>query len=174
MKNKISTISPYAILNKWLYDGSETTNVPEELINDKYTISQNIILYHFLHSKYIVYISEVFNNYNLYLMDRVDVFKFLKQCILTTGYRPKFYAKNEIEKSKTLKYLKGKYPFLKSEELLILKDNIDNSELKDTFYENIGVHKPKKEKTKKVDLETFKNELNYVRLSSKEFLKNFK
>ena len=174
MKTKDSGVSPYTLLNKWLYDGSETTDIPKELTENKYVISQNILLYHFLHSKYIVYISEIFNNYNLYLMDRVDVFKFLKQCILVTGYRPKFYAKNEIEKSKVINFLKEKYPFLKKEEIMFLRDNIDNSDFKDVFYENIGIRNPKKEKTKKADLEEFKAELNYSRLSSKEFLKNFK
>ena len=60
-KNEEPKKSVYYILNKWIQDGSKYTEVPEEIINDK-SISQNYILYYFRSSKYISYLSSLFNN----------------------------------------------------------------------------------------------------------------
>ena len=157
-KNAVKKISPYTLLNKWLYDGSKTTKIPPEVISNK-VVSQNILLYHFQQSKYIVYLSEVFNNFYLYSLDREEVFHFLKECIQRTGFRPRFIPRIRQTYSKTVKILTLKFPLLKKDDIKMLIEKIDESEQKDAFYEMIGIRKPKKLKNKKKDKEAFKLEI---------------
>jgi len=149
-KAKEKKVSPYQTLNKWLYDGSKNTQMPEDLVNDK-AIPQTIILYHFQASHYGLYVSEIFNNFGLYQMEKVDVFRFLKDAVRLTGYKPPFITRMKTEKTKIGKALKMKFPFLKMYEINMLVDQIDNSEEKDRVYESLGFYKPKKRKSTKAD-----------------------
>jgi len=149
-KAKEKGFSPYQVLNRWLYDGSKTTQMPKELESDK-VIPPTILLYHFQSSKYILYLSEVFNSYDLYQMNKVDIFRFMKQCILLTGYKPPFIQKVKSQKNKLATILRLKFPYLKMYEIDFLIDEIDNSEEKDRVYETLGLYKPKKKKSTKAD-----------------------
>ena len=147
--------SPYQILNRWLYDGSKHTVLPQELIDDK-AIPPTLILYHFQASKYICYLSNLFNNFDIYQMNKVDMFKFLKRCITDTGYKPPFIQKIKTEKNKIYKVLKLKFPYLKSYDVNLLIDQIDKSEEKDAVYETLGFYTPKKKKATKSDIKMIK------------------
>jgi len=168
-------VSNYTLLNRWLYDGSKTTEVPEDVVNDK-SISQLYLLYYFQSSHYISYISKTFNNYGLFAMDRVEIFKFLKQCIELCGYRPPFVKRGPKTKSKMLDALKVKYPFLKKEEVFMLIEQIDNSDEKDTIYEMFGFYKPKKKKTTKAEqkrMEIDAGEQKQKEVSLTDLMENF-
>ena len=85
-------VSNYTILNRWLFDGSKTTSIPEDIVKDK-SISQLYLLYYFQSSHYNLYINNIFNNYGIFSLDRLEVFTFLKQCISLSGYKPPFIRK---------------------------------------------------------------------------------
>jgi len=146
-KNEEPKKSVYYILNKWIQDGSKYTEVPEEIINDK-SISQNYILYYFRSSKYISYLSSLFNNYDIYMMDKIEIFKMIKDIVLKTGYKPRFIPRSSDNRTKLFKILKDKFPFLKKYEVPLIIDMIDKSEDKDNIYETLGISKSKKEKNK--------------------------
>jgi len=156
MNDTDKKVSPYTVLNRWIYDGSKTTTLPQELIDDK-VIRTDIILYHFQCSKYIPYISELFNTYDVYQLSKIDVFKFLKQCVRDSGFKPSFFAKIKTEKNKLYKVLKLKFPYLKSYDIELLIDQIDNSVQKDAIYETLGFYTPKKKKSTKSDIDMIKN-----------------
>jgi len=173
-KAKEKQVSPYTILNRWLYDGSKQTSIPEELVNDK-VIPNTLLLYHFQSSPFILYLSEHFNNYDLYLMDKASVLKFLKQCVLLSGYKPPFIEKIKTEKKKISKVLKLKFPYLKMYEINHLVDLIDNDEEnKDTVYETLGFYQPKKKKTTKAEKDLLEQSMKENKTYTlKELMSNF-
>lgn len=144
-KDKEKTVSPYTTLNRWLFDGSKDTKIPEEMITDK-SIGQMYLLNFFKSSPYGMVISKLFNNWSLFSLDRIEVLCFLKDCVLRSGYKPPFVAKVPSRKNKLVNELKYKYPFLKNEEMFMIVDIIDNSEEKDSIYEMFGLYSPKKKK----------------------------
>lgn len=157
-QNDTDKVSNYTLLSKWLFDGSKTTQIPDEISNDK-SISQNYLIYFFQQSPFIVVISKLFNNYNLYSLDKVEIFKFIKQSIMLSGYKPKYIPKIYNNTTKLEKILFKKFPYLKKYELPLLVDIIDNSEIKDDIYHMFGLHDIKKKKSTKKDIEKI-NEIN--------------
>jgi len=149
--------SNWSLLNRWLYDGSRDTIIPEDVVNDK-GIGQMFILYHFQCSSFIVVISKLFNNWSLFNLDRVEVLKFAKKAIQTSGYKPPFIQRTPKTKSKISDILKLKYPYLKREEIYMLVEFIDVSDQKDSIYEMFGLYKPKSKKTSKAQQEKMKKE----------------
>lgn len=139
-------ISNYTLLNRWLYDGSKTTKIPEDVLKDK-SIGQTFLIYFFQYSHYNIVINKLFNNYGLFSLEREDIFKFVKECVLLSGYKQQFISKAPKTTSKLYTILKNKYPFLKKQEINLLIENIDNSDQKDDVYEMFGFYKPKKKKT---------------------------
>ena len=153
--DKDKKVSPWHTFNKWLYDGSMTSKIPTELLTDK-SIGIMNLLYYFRASKYGVVISNLFNNWDLFTLDRVEVLYFMKECVYRTGYKPPFNNKVPAKKSKLHDYLKERHPFLKSDEVFMLVDIIDNSDEKDSIYETLGIYSPgKAKKTTKAQLEFF-------------------
>tara|TARA_R110000824_G_scaffold266054_5_gene454999 strand:- start:317 stop:826 length:510 start_codon:yes stop_codon:yes gene_type:complete len=153
---KKGTVSPYTILNRWLYDGSKSTPLPEELATG-YAIGQTILLYHFQQSEHIVYLSEMFNNYSLYTMPKEDVFKMLKDCVQRTGFKPRFIAHTKETKSKVSKALKKHHPYLDQDDVNLLTDLIESRDDKESLYETLGVwdRKPRKKKLTKKEKDQF-------------------
>lgn len=150
-------VSVYGLLNNWINDGSKTTEVPVEVLQDR-NISSTYLLYYFRSSKTIAYLSPLFNNYSIYELDRIECFKFIKSIVLKTGYKPRFVAKSQDIKTAIYKLIKKKHPLLKPYEIPELVKAIDNSEDRDAIYESLGLNvekvekiksKPKKERGKK-------------------------
>jgi len=166
--------SSYALLNRWLYDGSLKTELPSELIDDK-LIPPTYLTYFFMSSKYIIYINEYFNNYSVYNLDKIDMFKFLKQCVLLSGYKPPYIEKEKIVKSQIEKKLKLKFPYLKINDIQLLVTEIDKSAECDIIYEQLGFRDVKKLKTTAIDRKKL-NELKPVIeeiVTTTQFLENF-
>ena len=141
---KVLQISPYTLLSRWFFDGSATTEIPKECIK---AVSPLYLLMYFQASPYICYISKHFNNYGLFQMPKEDIFRFMKLIISTTGYKAPFIKAEKITESALIGYLKKQYTDLKSSEVGMLVDIINESEEKDSIYEMFGLYKPK---TKKV------------------------
>lgn len=140
-------ISIYTILNRWMYNGSLNSSMPTELINDK-SIGPQYILYYFKDSMYNLYMNKHFNNYDIYQMDRIDILKFLKKCIILTGYRPRYTPKLKSTRSKIAQILKRKMPYYKWHDIELLVSMIDKGDDKDQIYETLGLYKPRKRKMK--------------------------
>ena len=148
METKGDKISPWTVMNRWLYDGSKTSPFPKELIDDK-SIGPQYILYYFRDSIYNLVINKLFNNYSMFSLDRVEVLKFLKESVMLSGYKPKFIPRYKDTKSKIGKILKAKHPYLKWQDINLWVELIDKSDDKDQIYETVGLYSPKKLKTKK-------------------------
>jgi len=169
---KEKKLSPYTLLNRWLFDGSKSTKIPEDIEKDK-SISHMYLLYFFRPSSYGLIISKLFNNWNLFSLDRIEVFYFLKECVMMSGYKPPFVQKIPAKKSKLVDILQEKYPFLKNEELFMLVENIDKSDEKDSVYEMFGLYSPTKKKLTKSQQDQFKQEVKKESISLDNLMENF-
>jgi len=145
---KDDKVSPYQILNKWLYDGSSTSIIPKEILEGN-IIGPQYILWYFKNSIYNIYINKHFNNFDIYKLDKKIALQFLKKAIIDTGFKPKFIPKQKHISTKISKLLKNKYPYFKSDDINLLVSIIDKSEEKDQIYETFGLYQPKKKKTTK-------------------------
>ena len=154
MQDKEKKVSVYTILNKWLYDGSASTKLPDEVESDK-SISQMYLLYYFRASPYGLVIDKLMNNWGIFSLDRNEVLCFLKQCISVTGYKPPFIQKIPTKKNKLFDILKEKYPFLKPGEVSMLIEFVDQSTEKDQIYEMFGIYSPTKKKLTKAQQTQF-------------------
>lgn len=148
-KSKETKESSYSLLTKWLYDGSKTTTIPSQVVDD-YSIGNQFLLFFFRGSVYLPYISSTFNNYNLFALEKSEVFTMLKSMIQSTGFTQKWYPYPKKGKVKLIEALKPKFPYLKEYDLSLLADQIDQSEDKESIYESLGLSdKAKKKKNKK-------------------------
>ena len=152
METNGNKISIYTVLNRWLYDGSSVSPMPPELIKDT-RIGSQYILYYFKSSMYNLYFNKHFNNYDIFQMPRIDILKFLKKCVLLTGYKPPFIPKTKTARSKIAKILKGKFPYYKWHDVDMLVTLIDKREDKAQIYETLGLYQPRKTKTKVIKKE---------------------
>lgn len=147
-----TTVSPYTLLNNWLLDNNKDSIIPEDLVNDK-TIGPQYILYFFQGSIYQPFISNLFNNYGVFQLDRLEVFKLVKQAVRLSGFRQKYIKRFTESKTKLSKSLKSQYPYLKYDDVNLLVDKIEESDDRETIYEMLGLSVPKKVKTSKETLE---------------------
>jgi hypothetical protein len=149
-------ISPYAILSKWLHDGSMESEIPKQLVDDK-SIGCHYVLYYFQDSPYIQYISNTFNNYEIFKLDRLEIFKFIKQTIRLCHHKPRFISRVNAQKTKFEQLMFRRHPYLKRMEIRRLCEVIDSSENKDLIYESLGLTVTKKSKMTKKEKEGFKS-----------------
>jgi len=174
-KDQEKTVSAYTLLSRWFYDGSRETKLPQDIIKDK-SISHMYLLYYFRPSHYGLIINKIFNNWNLFSLDRDEVLYFMKECILLCGYKPPFVQKMPTKKNKLADELNSKYPYLKKEEVFMLVEIIDTSEEKDQIYEMFGLYNPKKKKlTKEQQKEFSSNKVDKKdKVELDELMENFK
>lgn len=159
MQDKEKKVSVYTILNRWLYDGSMTTKIPDDVISDK-SISQIYLLYYFRGSPYGLVIDKIMNNWGIFSIDRNEILYFLKQCISASGYKPPFIQKIQTKKNKLYDVLKEKHPFLKPYEVSLLIEFVDQSSEKEQIYEMFGMYSPTKKKLTKVQQQQFYKEIS--------------
>jgi len=151
-------VSPYTILNKWLYDGNRESKVPNEILVGG-AIGPQYLLYFFKGSKYLVYINKIFNNFYIYQLNKEEIFTMLKDIVIRTGYRPKFYKTASRTKIKLIESLRKKLPTLKIAEINILANKIENSDYRDSVFETLGLEKGiNKKRTTKQQLEQIKQD----------------
>lgn len=151
MANKQSEkVSPYTLLNKWLYDGSKITEIPNEVLNS-YSIGPQYILYFFRGSHYLPYIDSVFNNYYVYSLPKQDVFKLMKDIVQKTSFKPSFYKTSKKTSIKMVDALRKKYPVLKIGDANLLANLLESHEEFDLIQQCLGLKKgvSKKKTTKK-------------------------
>jgi hypothetical protein len=162
MQDTEKKVSVYSIMNRWLYDGSMSTALPSEVESDK-SISHMYLLYYFRASPVGLVIDKLMNNWGIFNLDRNEVLLFLKQCISASGYKPPFIQKIPTKKNKLFYILKEKYPFLKSNEISMLIEFVDQSSEKDQIYEMFGLYSPTKKKQTKVQQQQFYSKVSEIK-----------
>ena len=150
--------SPYTILNKWLNDKSKFTSIPQEVLDCK-EIGPQYILYYFQSSPCILYLSDVFNNFNIYQMEIEDTLKMMKDICLRTSFRPRYIPTGKEKMLDISKKLKKKYPYLKNYEVGIIANKIESLPERDDIYESLGLLNTRKKKTTKENKESLKQNI---------------
>jgi hypothetical protein len=164
----------YRSYTRWLFDGSETSPIPEEQEILKYNspITIQYMLQSFLpNSKMTIYMNKHFNNFHLYSLDKKQFLQYIKHLVLklnlTRGdfnYKPK---RDDEGVHLLQKKLMGKIPELKPYDIALLCEQIDNLEdgEKEKYYAGLDMIDPKKrkmpkkkkKKNEKLSLEGFVN-----------------
>jgi hypothetical protein len=95
------------------------------------------------------YLNKHFNNMSVRYLDKEDLFKFIKKCVIDFGIR-----KNETvfyqyrKEGQIYGKLRDKLPFLKNNDIILLAELIEKSPDRDSIYQALGMEKPKKLKVK--------------------------
>ena len=165
-------ISPYTVFSNWLFDGSRNSPIP------KATEKINLLKYNspitptYLISMFIKngplnhYLNKHFNNMGLRYLDKEELFKFIKKCVLDFRVR-----KSDIgyfkyhHQTKLFNALREKLPTLKNNDISLLCNVIDKSEHKASIYQTLNIEIIKKKKVKRGTKKIKKN------ISLNDFLK---
>jgi len=164
----------YRDFTKWLFDGNLNSPIPNEQEMLKYNspIKHNYILQCLLpHPKLTIYLNELFNNYNLYSLDKKEFMLFIKKLIISLNITKNYFnykVKRNNEKNDLYLKLLKKLPQLKKYDVLLLTEIINNldSNKKNSYYSAVGLDKPKKKKLTKNDKKQKSKNLslkNYIR-----------
>lgn len=160
---------PFKTFTNWLFDGSSDSPIPKagnmDLTKPSSPISQQFVIKMFLRNGPLnSYLNEYFNNVGVWYLDKEELFKFVKKCVIDfkVNRRDIVYYKRS-DKSKLFDLLSVKFPYLKKDDVYLLIDEIEKSEDKDGVYNALGLEAPKKRKVRtgkktkkgKVTLEEF-------------------
>lgn len=152
---------------KWLFDKKESDNISQELIKEIQKIPQTYMFSTFIfHPSLCQFFNEVFNNKNMWYLDRIETMLFIKKCIIDVGLES--ILDFEIEQNRGLNKLRDKllyyYPTIKLYDAELLCDKIlSNEKIKDSVLEQFGLSNIKISKKRK----------KKKGISSKEFLNKF-
>ena len=145
----------YKTFHSWLFDQnlrSEFPN-PEVLLKYNSPITHTYVLSLFvLNAKLNHFLNEYFNNVGVRYLDKEELFKFIKKCVIDFRVRRGdlvFYPRKE--RFKLYEALRERMPFLKNDDVFLLCDIVDRSDLKEGVYQALDLEKPKKFKVKKAD-----------------------
>jgi hypothetical protein len=95
------------------------------------------------------YLNKYFNNIGLYYLEKEDLFKFIKKCIIDFKVRRNNLSFITTKKDSNLfQGLRKKFPALKACDISLLIDIIEkeSDDLKNSVYESLGLLKPEKPK----------------------------
>jgi hypothetical protein len=175
---------PFKTFYNWLFDGSKTSEIPKpqtdsegkiitpDILKYNSPITNNYMISMFLKKGPLnYYLNKHFNNMNLYYMDKAEMMKFIKRCVMDfkISRRDITYVPAYRKQDKLINKLRQRFPILKIEELKMLSKLIDDSDEKGRIYQTLGLEIPKK---KKISLKKKKRKVK--KITEKEFLeKNF-
>jgi len=169
----------YRHFTRWLFDGSNTSPIPEEQEMLKYNSSitlQYMLLCLLPNPKMTIYMNKYFNNFNLYSLNKKQFLHYIKHLVLKLNLSQKdfnYKPKRDDAKSKLYNKLLNKLPEFKSYDISLLCDTIDNLPEKERnkYYASFDLLKPTKrklrkktvKKSKKISLNSFIGEyFNYI------------
>jgi hypothetical protein len=165
---------PFKTFHTWLFDGSRNSPIPKatekvDILKYNSPITHTYVISMFpKHGPLNHYLNTVFNNINLRYLEREELFKFIKKCVL--DFRVK---KTDVtyfpykRRSKLFETIREKFPQFKNFEIAEICKRIDESDERDMIYKSLNLEKLQKKKmTKKERMEG--------KISLKAFLeKNF-
>jgi len=149
-------ISPYTVFSNWLFDGSRSSPIP------KATEKINLLKYNspitptYLISMFVKngplnhYLNKHFNNMGLRYLDKEELFKFIKKCVLDFRVRKSdigYFRYNH--QTKLFNTLREKLSTLKNNDISLLCNIIDKSEDKESIYQTLNIEIVKKKKVKR-------------------------
>lgn len=169
------TISPYTVFNNWLFDGNIKSNLPKgkdipDLLNYKSPINHLYMISMFLNQgKLNHFLNEYFNNIGLYYLDKEELMKFIKKCIIDFKIQKRNLPYFTRQKNnKLFNILRKKIPYMKNHDIVLLCDLIDNSKEKNEIYYSLSLEKTETIKKQKGLKQQQKKEKETV----DEFIKN--
>ena len=160
----------YNVFSNWLFDGSLKSELPQKEVYLKYNspITPNRLISSFmLYGELNHYLNKYFNNVGLYYIEKEDMFRFVKKCIIDFKVRRNNLSFISIKKDTNLfQALRKKFPCLKSCDISLLIDIIDkeSDDLKNSVYESLGLLKPEKPKKVKKSMKKVLEKIEKVKI----------
>ena len=171
---------PYKKFLKWAFDGDVNTPIPDKAVLLKYNspITHTYLLSIMIRNgKLNHYLNQSINNFWFRSIEKEEAFHFFKKCIKDFKVKRNsiHFVPPPRRKTKLFDSLRNKFPSLKSDDIMLLCDVIDDSDGKEQVYSTLGIDKPKKQKVK-VKKETKKKKSDSIKkLSLDKFMSdNFK
>lgn len=166
---------PFKLFHTWLFDGNPKSKIPSvegglNILSYKSPINHHFMISMFLNQgKLNHFLNEYFNNMGVYYLDKEELMRFLKKCVIDFKIQRKDLP--YIPKTKNTKLfesLRKKIPIMKKYDISLLCDIVDKMETKQDIYYSLGLEKPETIKKQKGMKKRTKKEKETV----SEFLKN--
>jgi len=144
---------PFKTFHGWLFDGSKTSPLPKatekvDILKYNSPITHTYVISMFpKHGALNYYLNTYFNNINVRYLEKEELFKFIKKCVL--DFRVKRSDVTYFPYKRTTKLfnkLREKFPEFKNNEINDICKMIDSSKDKTKIYESLNLEKPKKMK----------------------------
>lgn len=165
---------PYRTFFDWCFDGDIKTPIPQgegipDILKYNSPIHATFLLKSFIkHGKLNFYLNRYLNNIGVRYIDRADLFKFFKQCVIDFKFNRRDIHYVQWTKHDVLfNALRKKYPLLKNYEIKTLCEIINGSPEKDIILRSLGIEKKPYDKKKKRKKATQK------KISAKNFIAQY-
>ena len=166
---------PHKTFNNWLFDGNPKSKIPSgngvpDLLSYKSPINHQYMISLFLNQGRLNhYLDEYFNNMGLYYLDKEELMKFIKKCVIDFKIQRKSLPFiSRTKNTKLFDSLRKKIPIMKKHDISLLCDIVDKMENKQDIYYSLGLEKPETIKKQKGMKKATKKEKETI----SEFLKN--
>lgn len=166
---------PYKTFQNWIFDENikseipKGENIPDILKYNSPITNQYMISMFINQGKLNHFLNEYFNNIGLYYIDKKELMKFIKKCVVDFKIQRRSLPYIPfVRNSKLFEILKKKIPILKKHDISLLCDIIDKSEEKNQIYYSLGLEK--QETIKKI--KGIKKQTKKERCTVKEFIEN--
>jgi len=150
---------PFTSYMNWLFDGNPKSVIPEISAAKNSPINQAWLVRMFaLNPNLNAYLNEYFNNNGLWYIDKVDLMKFMKKCVIDFKVQRSSipWSRARTQTDKLYNVLRDKIVTQRDDEISLLCEIVNRSENRSRIYTTLGLAKPKKatvkkKKTKKKD-----------------------
>jgi len=170
---------PFKTFLGWVFDGNKNSPLPSPRVaDDGKVLVPNILAYNSpITATYVIsiflrngklneYLDKHLNNMGLWYLEREELFKFIKKCVIDFRVQRKDLVYLSYKtKNKLYEILRDRISYLKNDDLELMCTLIDKSEEKSSIYQTLGIEQPKKRKIEE------KKEEKDKKISLSEFLK---
>ena len=154
---------PFKTFHGWLFDGSRNSPIPKatekiDILKYNSPITHTYVISMFPTQGPINhYLNTYFNNINVRYLEKEELFKFIKKCVLDFRVKRRDVTYFPYKRqSKLFNVLREKLPQFKNHEISKICKMIDESKEKDTIYGGLNIEKPKKKKMRTAKKQTGK------------------
>jgi hypothetical protein len=144
---------PFKTFHSWLFDGSRNSPIPKatekiDILKYNSPITHTYVLSMFPKNGPLNhYLNTYLNNINLRYLEKEDLFKFIKKCVLDFRLKKRDVTYFPYKRqTKLFQALREKIPEFKNNEINILCKMVDKSKDKNSIYEALSIEKLKKKK----------------------------
>ena len=153
----------YKTFYSWLFDGNSKSEIPKpKMTKDNKVIVPDILKYNSpINHTFIIkiflkngslnhYLNMYFNNIGLRYLDKEELFKFIKKCVIDFKITKKSITYFPYQReTKIFVALKKKIPLLKNDDVQLLSKIIEKVDEKESIYNSLGIEKQETKKMKK-------------------------